>query len=345
MTTPFFTETEVFTSGAEGYHTFRIPALAVAPDGSLMAFCEGRKNGMEDYDALYIILKRSTDDGLNWERMQILYGDGKHTFHNPTVVVDNQTGTIWLSFNRDAYNSYVMSSNDNGITWSTAVDITQQVNPKKWPFYAMAPGHGIQLGTGRLIIPANHGSSNRRDSIFARSHIIYSDDHGATWKLGGNTLGGGSECEVIETSDQSLYMTIRSTTPLKNQRLYSTSNDDGITWSELQVVEGMQDAICQASITRYTTASKHGRDLIVLANIHSDTRDHITLHLSYDECITWFAAKILYIGPAAYSDLAVTPDMTINCLYERGTSSPYDSIRLARFNLDWLTNCDDSPSQ
>ncbi len=340
MAIPFFTETEVFTSGAEGYHTFRIPALTTTPDGSLLAFSEGRENGSDDHDALYIVLKRSTDNGLSWENMQILYGDGKHTFHNPTVVVDKQTGTIWLSFNRDAYNSYVMSSNNNGMTWSTAVDITGQVNPKQWPFYAMAPGHGIQLSTGRLIIPANHGYSNRRDPIFSRSHVIYSDDHGLTWGLGGNSSGGGSECEVVETSGQELYMTIRSTSR-QNQRLFSTSNDCGNTWSELQVVEGMKDAICQASIIRYTTASKQDKDRVVLSNIHSDTRDHITLNVSYDECTTWTAAKILYTGPAAYSDLAVTPDMMINCLYERGTCSPYDSIRLARFNLEWLTDCMD----
>ena len=38
---PSFRETELFTSGAEGYHTYRIPALVVSNGGTLLAFCEG----------------------------------------------------------------------------------------------------------------------------------------------------------------------------------------------------------------------------------------------------------------------------------------------------------------
>ena len=33
---------DVFVSGTEGYHTFRIPALLTTPKGSLLAFCEGK---------------------------------------------------------------------------------------------------------------------------------------------------------------------------------------------------------------------------------------------------------------------------------------------------------------
>ena len=53
---PLFRETEVFTSGTLGYHTFRIPALAVAADGSILAFCEGRKHGQDDFHANYLVL-------------------------------------------------------------------------------------------------------------------------------------------------------------------------------------------------------------------------------------------------------------------------------------------------
>ena len=42
------THVDVFTSGTEGYHTFRIPALVTAPDGTLLAFVEGRKENRHD---------------------------------------------------------------------------------------------------------------------------------------------------------------------------------------------------------------------------------------------------------------------------------------------------------
>ena len=84
----------MFTAGAEGYHTFRIPALVVATDGTLLAFCEGRKHGGRDYHALYLVLKRSTDNGATWGDLQLLVGDDEHTMHNPTAVVDRDTGPV-----------------------------------------------------------------------------------------------------------------------------------------------------------------------------------------------------------------------------------------------------------
>src|SRR6267142_1804063 len=38
-------EIDVFTAGAEGYHTYRIPALITSKNGTLLAICEGRKTG------------------------------------------------------------------------------------------------------------------------------------------------------------------------------------------------------------------------------------------------------------------------------------------------------------
>ena len=68
----------------------------------------------------------------------------------------------------------------------------------------------------------------------------------------------------------------------------------------------------------------------------------MTVRMSYDECRSWEVSKTLYVGPSAYSDLAVLPDMTLGCLYERGTDTLSESIRLAQFNLEWLTDGADS---
>ena len=38
----------IFTSGENGYDTFRIPALVEAADGTLLAFAEGRLEGRGD---------------------------------------------------------------------------------------------------------------------------------------------------------------------------------------------------------------------------------------------------------------------------------------------------------
>ena len=40
---------DVFTSGSEGYHTYRIPGIVLSTKGTLLAFCEGRKTGRSDH--------------------------------------------------------------------------------------------------------------------------------------------------------------------------------------------------------------------------------------------------------------------------------------------------------
>ena len=229
---PLFRETEVFTSGTLGYHTFRIPALAVAADGSILAFCEGRRDGRHDFNANYLVLRRSTDNGVTWGDMQLLTGNDETTHNNPTVVVDRDTGTVWLTYCVGAYYAHVMRSDDHGVTWSEPVDITADVKPSNWAGYDLAPGHGIQMRNGTLVIPGDHSEGTRRDWIFSHSHVIYSDDHGASWKRGGSLGEATNECEVVETEDGGLYMTIRTARREDKRRYYARSNDGGMTWSE-----------------------------------------------------------------------------------------------------------------
>ena len=66
-------------------------------------------------------------------------------------------------------------------------------------------------------------------------------------------------------------------------------------------------------------------------------RKNLTVKLSYDEGDTWPEAKTVESGPAGYSDLAVAPDGSIYCFFERG-AGPDRSLSLAKFNLEWLTD-------
>ena len=96
------TETDVFTAGSEGYHTFRIPALVVTKKGTLLAICEGRKTGRGDHGDLDLVQKRSTDGGKTWGKLELIHeegGEAKVTIGNPCPVVDQDTGIIWLPFN------------------------------------------------------------------------------------------------------------------------------------------------------------------------------------------------------------------------------------------------------
>jgi len=124
----------------------------------------------------------------------------------------------------------------------------------------------------------------------------------------------------------------------KFQRAYAWSDDGGETWSEVRWDDTLVEPSCQASVVRFTDERRHDKNRVLFSNPASTERERLTVRLSYDECQTWTAGKVLHGGPAAYSDLAVAPDMTICCLYENGQEHPYERITLAQFNLEWLTD-------
>ena len=75
--------------------------------------------------------------------------------------------------------------------------------------------------------------------------------------------------------------------------------------------------------------------MLLAAPASQEAREELTIRLSYNDCRTWPVAKVLCAGSAAYSDLAVTRDGALLCLYE---AEDYRKVMLARFNLEWLTD-------
>ena len=343
------TETDLFVAGRDGYHTFRIPALLATSKGTLLAFCEGRKHGRGDSGDIDLVLKRSSDRGATWQPLQLIADDGPNTVGNPCPVVDRSTGTIWLpitrNLGRDTERQIVdrtgmgtrtvalMKSTDDGVTWSKPLDITAAAKDSTWTWYATGPGCGIQMRNGRLVVPCDHAVEG---SKVKRSHVIYSDDRGATWKRGAALGDHTNECQVVERSDGSLLLNMRSYHQ-KNRRSVATSRDGGQTWSEVTLDETLIEPVCQASLI-WLTEPWRGKGRLLFTNPASTKREKLTVRLSYDEGTSWPIAKELHAGPSAYSALAVLPDGTIGCLYERGRKSAAEKITFARFTLEWLTD-------
>ena len=226
-----------------------------------------------------------------------------------------------------------MQSNDEGATWVGPADITASVNRPDWNRIVPGPGVGIQLRSGRLVIPCNHVIGD-----VAFNHVIYSDDHGKTWRLGGSTEGNTDENQIVELADGTLLLNIRNYRE-KGHRGLSMSKDGGLTWSTISSDPTLIEPICQASFIRYTESPPSIKNRLLFSNPASQTeRIKMTVRVSYDEGKTWPVAKSLHAGPSAYSCLVVLPDRSIGCLYERGVKHPYETIAFARFSLDWLTD-------
>ncbi len=327
---------DVFVAGQRGYHTYRIPAVVATNHGTLLAFCEGRKTGRGDHGDLDLLLRRSDDDGKTWAATQLVYEEGgtaKITIGNPCPVVDRSTGTVWLPFCRNNDRVLITRSDDDGKTWAAPVEITADVKHPDWGWYATGPGHGIQLRSGRLLIPCDcreiKGAGDWRNKGY--SLAFYSDDQGKSWQRGQLTGVGMNECEAVELADGAVLLTMRNYFG-KNQRAFARSRDGGKTWTTPELHPEVYCPTCQASIQRYSTEPEN---CILYSGPGGPGRNNLTIRLSPDEGKTWPIHRVLYAGSAAYSDLVVLPDGTVGCLYER---DGYGKITFARFTLDWLTN-------
>lgn len=362
-------QTDVFVSGAEGYHTYRIPSLIVSTKGTLLAFCEGRKDSRADSGDIDLLLKRSTNNGLTWSKQQVIWDDGTNTCGNPCAVLDEDIGVIRLLMThndgRDKESAikakkgfstrtvWMSRSDDDGKTWSKPGEITKSVKDPSWSWYATGPGVGIQIKhgpfRGRLVIPCDHtyddpNGNLRGAPVEYGSHAFYSDDHGKTWKLGGSIRPKVNECQVVELADGkgTLLMDMRAYFG-RSRRAQAISRNGGETWSTPDDQAELIEPVCQASILRYTWPDQNGKSRILFANPADEKRRrNMTVRLSCDDGKTWPVRRTIHAEDSAYSCLAVLPDLDVACLYERGVQHAYEKITFARFSLEWLAGGNDS---
>lgn len=344
----------LWTSGAEGFHTYRIPSLVVTRAGSLLALCEGRRVSRSDRGDIALLARRSTDGGRTWGESRAVWADPGNTCGNPCPVVDLGTGAVWLlatwnlgsddeqaiidGASRDTRRVFVTRSDDDGASWTAPLEITADVKPPGWTWYATGPGAGIQLRhggrAGRLVVPCDHVEAGTRRGY---SHVVVSDDHGEHWRCAGRTPRDGvNECEVAEIAGGELLLNMRNADRCRRARKVSVSTDGGETWSPPRDDAALVEPVCQASLR---TATWHGRDVLLFSNpAHAERRENLTVRASLDGGRSWPHRCTLHAGPAAYSCLAAMSDGEAAILYEAGREVPYEAIVFERFDLDWIAN-------
>ena len=342
----------VFKSGSNGYNTFRIPSIIKTKTGSLLAFAEGRKNNASDSGDIDIVLRRSEDNGETWGDLIIIRDDGENVCGNPSPVLDKKTGNIFLlstwnlgrdtesmiinETSEDTRRIYVMSSIDGGISWSEPKEITKDVKKDNWTWYATGPVHGIQIQngsySGRMIIPCDHIESKSKKYY---SHIIFSDDGGNSWEIGGVTPQDNvNESTIAEINNGNLLLNMRNYNRSHENRKISVSEDGGITWGNIYNDETLIEPICQASLLRYSFSGKYKKYIIFSNPSDKKKRINMTLKLSSDFGRTWNSQFVLHKGPSAYSDLTRLNGGGIGCLFEAGINSPYEGIVYKEVKID-----------
>lgn len=351
-------EVRVFEPKEMGYTNCRIPGIAMTTKGTLLAWCEARHAKGGDWDPIDILLRRSTDGGRTWGEVQHIAGGGKRTYNNPVAIVDREGGGIHFLYCVEYARCFAMHSDDDGRTFSEPVEITGTFEALKkdyaWNVIATGPCHGIQLRTGRLLVPVwlSTGGHSHRPSVVA---TICSDDHGRTWRAGSiavqNTkeVPNPNETVAVELADGRVMLNCRNESP-RHRRVIVTSPDGATGWTAPAFDVALVEPICNAAIVRVNGAPPDGRSCIVFANPNNDAppepgrakppvthgvawfwRRNLTLRVSYDEGRTWPVSKALDPGVTDYCDLAGGPDGMVYCLH-----SVAKGLTLARVPLDWL---------
>ena len=298
---PDIQKIDLFESGAEGYKLYRIPGIVVSPRGTVLAYCEARKNDSGDWGPIDVLLRRSRDGGVTWlPRQQLVHLEGElpmnpvaaaqkldkpgdNTVNNPVAIVDYETGAIHFLYCLEYMRCFFMSSTDDGETWSNPVEITKvfdEFRPEyDWKVLATGPSHGIQLTTGsskgRLVVPVwlslGTGGHAHRPSV---ATTIYSDDHGRTWRRGDLAVPNTSEfinpneSIVVQLADGRVMLNSR-TESKRHRRLVTLSPNGATNWSTPHFDDALLEPICMAGIVRVREATEARPGLIAFSNPHN----------------------------------------------------------------------------
>lgn len=359
-------ETSVpFRAGSEGYASFRIPACVLAPDGSLLAFAEGRVESSGDTGHIEIVSRRSVDGGRHWGALSVVASYGTGTAGNPSPVVipaaeggDGGGCVVLVSVTNaaaatedrirrgevsaeDGRRVWVRRSTDSGASWSGAREITASAKPAHWRWYATTPGHALRLehGTyaGRLVVPANHslppeGTDAGTEGRYNGGHDLLSDDGGETWRIGytdDNTDGrvNVNETTAAELPDGRVYFNTRTEAIAPEHRADAHSADGGAALlAPFEPQPRLVAPVCEASVLQLRDP-----DVLVLsAPGDAVERRRMTLRASLDGGAGWWPVHTVDDRPAAYSDLVRIDGHTLGLLYETGDEGPYETVTFRR---------------
>jgi hypothetical protein len=348
---PFAAEQPDFMEAWGDYYYFFTAQIVETNDGTLVSVAEAR-TGQVDSSVVGLAETTSTDGGQTWSPVTIIASipnNSSQYLGMGSMVVDQTTNQVFLVYTIDNNQVLEMSTANDGQTWSTPSNITSSVMLPSWGYFAAGPSNGIQLtigpDTGRLVIAFDYRYANDTTNPADPSYdaVIYSDNNGATWQLGGGPSAsdsqnsGVNEAAIVQLSDGAIYMNSRlkfadNTAPARG---YSVSNDGGITWSNVQYTYQLPVSSVEGSLVRLDPNT-----ILFSAPTDPDdsgVRQQMTIWASFDNGQTWTKERTINYDFASYSDMVAlgndTALLVFNAGQEPGSDSSYQKEELVKFNL------------
>ena len=222
---------EIFTTATSGDIPYRIPAIAMAKNGDLIAIADYRHSradiGMASYGRIDLHARISKDNGANWNaKFPIVEGKGSSSpdfmhvgFGDPCIVADRESNRVLVlscagnvSFPNGTRNNHQniarFYSEDNGATWSQPVDIADAIYAMWDPSSSHGPVRAMFIGSGK-IHQSRYVKVNNYYRLYCAvllknvnsvntNFVLYSDDFGGSW----NVLGGVENAPVPSGGDE-----------------------------------------------------------------------------------------------------------------------------------------------
>ena len=332
----------------EGVHTYRIPALATTPKGTLLCVYDMRRRKSRDLqEDIDVGLSRSTDGGRTWGTQRVIMDMGEwgglpqqeNGIGDPGILVDPSTGEIFVSAvwmwgklgkhqwvedgSEPGYDiarsaQYMMvRSRDDGLGWTEPQNLTRKLKQPEWWLFAPAPNQGIALSDGTLVMP----TQGRDRTGYPFANITYSRDHGATWTVSNHAFSGGNESQAVQLGDGSIMLNMRNDKKDPYRAVYVT-RDLGRTWEPHPTDrKALVEPNCNGSLYRLDyREGGESKTLLLFANPNAtDGRHHHTLKLSFDQGMTWPEEYQILLDEGrgrGYPSISRVDDRHVGIVYE-----------------------------
>jgi len=234
----------------------------------------------------------------------------------------------------------ITKSTDDGKTWGEPINLTKMCKDPKWWLWAPAPGHGITMEDGTLVIP----TQGRDENGLPFSNITYSKDSGKTWKTSNAAYRNTTESMVVQLPNGSLMLNMRDNRNRQNKsetngRAIATTSDMGETWTEHPTSHNaLIESVCMASIHKHVYTDEEGnkKSLLFFSNPNSKyKRVKQTIKVSFDNGATWPEKYWLELDEgqgAGYSCITSVDEEQIGILYEGSQAHmTFQKIKIKEF--------------